>query len=298
MASKNKILKILAIGDFHGEFPKKLFKKVKKIDPDLIVSPGDFCGSEEFSKLFFEHVYGTDKELEDEVGKEKVEKLEREIFESGIKILAKLKSLEKPIVAVTGNWDPSKWHDIGHEEEEDEYASKLEKEFRGGTKLIDFDNFQFGEYNFVGYPRSTYPGKETKHIKKKYEKEYGEERAKEIFDQIKKDNKEFFKRIRESFNGKNILLSHNCPYKVLDELKEGPQKGERYGSWLAKKVIREMGPFLVICGHIHENQGKKKTYNTLVVNPGAAKDGKAAVIEIEEGKKKIRKVEFLDVKAQ
>lgn len=35
-------MKILAIGDFHGKFPGKLKKLIKKENPDLILCTGDF----------------------------------------------------------------------------------------------------------------------------------------------------------------------------------------------------------------------------------------------------------------
>ena len=35
-------MKLLAIGDFHGKFPKKLRNKIKSENPDLILSLGDF----------------------------------------------------------------------------------------------------------------------------------------------------------------------------------------------------------------------------------------------------------------
>ncbi len=36
-----------------------------------------------------------------------------------------------------------------------------------------------------------------------------------------------------------------------------------------------------ICGHIHEAKGIDKIGNTLIINPGAARDGHYATIEID-----------------
>ena len=46
-------MKILAIGDFHGKFPEKFFRRIKKENFDIILSVGDFCGDDKLAKLFF-----------------------------------------------------------------------------------------------------------------------------------------------------------------------------------------------------------------------------------------------------
>ena len=51
-------MKILAIGDFHGKFPQKLKKRVKKEKIDLIVSPGDYFPWR-LKEKFFQKIYGT-----------------------------------------------------------------------------------------------------------------------------------------------------------------------------------------------------------------------------------------------
>ena len=53
--------KILAVGDFHGQISKKLFNRIKKEKPDVILTPGDFCGNQEFVKLEFKY-YGSEEE--------------------------------------------------------------------------------------------------------------------------------------------------------------------------------------------------------------------------------------------
>jgi len=289
-------MKILVIGDFHGKFPQKLKNKIKKEEFDLIVSPGDFCGSEELSKLFFKHVYGTENDLADFIGEKKEEKLEKQSFDVGIKVLKQLNKLGK-VLTVTGNWDPTSWGDVGFPIRKGKFNSKFKKEVKKlkNIKIIDFKSYKFKGINFVGYPRSSYPGRVTKHITKKYKKRFGSE-AREVFKQIKSDNKLYFNELKKSF-GKNkdvIFISHNCPYRTkLDKIKKGPQKGKHYGSYLAKKIIKELKPRLVICGHIHETKGKQQIGRTTVVNAGAAYQNKAAIIEFNEKKKKVEKIKFL-----
>jgi len=288
-------MKILAIGDFHGKFPKKLMSRIKKEKFDLIVSPGDYCGDEEFAKIFFKYVYGTAKELWEVVGKKKVNQLEKRNFEAGKKIFNQLIKLNKKVIGVTGNWDTTIWNEVGFPRRKEKYSKKFRQEINKSKdiKIIDFRNYNYEGYNFVGYPRSTYPGKLDKYITKKFKDEYGK-KALKIFKRIKEDNNKFYKKLKNKFKENNILISHNCPNRTkLDKIKRGPQKSKHYGSWLVKKVIKDLKPILVICGHIHENQGKQKLEKTWIVNPGAACEGKAAIIELDDKKKKIKSVKFL-----
>ena len=59
------------------------------------------------------------------------------------------------------------------------------------------------------------------------------------------------------------------------------------------RVIKKYKPALLVCGHMHENQGKCKINATLVVNPGAALEGKAAIIDFDEKMKRVLSVRFV-----
>jgi Icc-related predicted phosphoesterase len=83
--------------------------------------------------------------------------------------------------------------------------------------------------------------------------------------------------------GKIILLSHAPPRNTTDKVPRG-----NVGS---DALARFLGRFdLIVCGHIHEARGKVRVNNTLVVNPGMASKGQAALITMEEG----ISVEFID----
>ena len=284
-------MKILAIGDFHGRFPGKLFSKIKKEKFDLILSPGDFCGNKELGKLFFKYVYGTDLNLENFIGKRKTRRLDKENFEAGIKIIKKLASLNSRIIAVRGNWDPQNFQDVGFPNELDSYSKKfLDETRKNKVKIIDFSSTRYENFNFIGYPRSTYPGKITRKIELKLKKR-NEKKLKARIEKTIEDNKKYLKLLGKLSDDKTIFITHNCPYNTqLDKIKKGIMKGEHYGSWLAKLVILKLKPKLVICGHMHENQGKCRLGSSLIVNPGAAYEGKAAIIELDD---RIKNVRFL-----
>ena len=275
-------MKILAIGDFHGEFPSKLQRRLRKESFDVIVSQGDFCGNKEIVRLFFRYHRWREQDLLDFVGKMRINELERKNYSSGVKILKILKKFNKPIIATTGNWDPSNLGEVGFPKEKNPFA----KDFRNMVKrlkiiIADFRRFEYSGLNFVGYPRSTYPGMVTGEIEKRFSKKYDEHQ--EIFRRIKIDNERYFKLFKKKVDRNTIFVSHNSPYKSkLDIIESGPRKGFHYGSFLARRVIVELKPRLAICGHIHEGHGIQRIGDTLAVNTGSAKEGRAALIDYSE----------------
>ena len=93
-------MKILAIGDFHGKFPKKLEREIKKAD--VVLSIGDFGGSKKLLKLVFKHLY---KGWWNVVEKKKVREYILEDYNSGKKIIKTLNNVGTPVYIVHGNWD-------------------------------------------------------------------------------------------------------------------------------------------------------------------------------------------------
>ena len=105
------------------------------------------------------------------------------------------------------------------------------------------------------------------------------------------EKKRFMKLIKSK---PDILLTHFNPLNYLDKMraKGFALSGSNMGVGYFNIGIKKYKPKLVICGHLHENQGKQKLGKTMIVNTGAAADGKAAIIDIDEKSKKI-KVKFI-----
>lgn len=271
-------MRILAIGDLHGRIPRGLKKFVKKEKPDLIVSQGDFCAFYE-RKIWFKHCYAKDVDLHEVIGKEKAKKYVKRDIDAGKKVFSYIKSINLPFYSVTGNEDPSKYNQIGQEKSRWDVYNKP---FILRKHLLDFVAKKFNDYILIGYPRSSYPGLPTQHLRKKYKEK---SLAKNVRDykRYKKLLDKLFKKYKKN---KIIFISHNCPYmSKLDKL--GPKahklaRGRHYGDVLTKNVIKEYQPFLCVCGHMHENQGKTKIGKTLVVNAGYGRIGQAAVIDINK----------------
>ena len=76
-----------------------------------------------------------------------------------------------------------------------------------------------------------------------------------------------------------ILMVHVPPYGINDMI----PSGLNVGSPSVLKIVKEFRPILVMSGHIHEDYGVKHIDGTTFVNPGPAKDGMYAVVEVDEG---------------
>ncbi|GAG26829.1 unnamed protein product, partial [marine sediment metagenome] len=110
-------------------------------------------------------------------------------------------------------------------------------------------------------------------------------RMEKIFDKFRKENKE----------RKVIFVGHNVPYNTkLDKagMKAHPKiRGKHLGSKMISTLIRKYRPLLYIGGHMHESLGKDRIGKTILINSGAAHEGKAAIIELDKGK--VKKIKFI-----
>jgi len=278
-------MKILAIGDFHGKFPTKLKKLARGVD--LIVSVGDYCPFTD-RDFWFEHCYGKDKELWEIVGKKRVRAGILKDLALGEKIMKVLNKIGVPVISVVGNIDYSRTHDIFDEEhssykrtwkwENQDFFSPIIKKYKN-IHRFDYKSVGVDGVNFIGAYGHTFPGK----VKSKNYKKH------------RKILEKLFKKFRKE---DVIFVSHNMPYgckldKVLSKEAPASVRGKHYGAKLIRRIIDKYQPVLAIGGHFHENQGKCKIGKTLVVNPGAAVDGRAAIIDFDKKRGKIKSVRFV-----
>ena len=76
-----------------------------------------------------------------------------------------------------------------------------------------------------------------------------------------------------------ILMVHAPPYGINDMI----PSGLNVGSKSILRIVKEFHPILVLSGHIHEDYGVKHIDGTTFINPGPAKDGMYALVEVDEG---------------
>lgn len=81
-----------------------------------------------------------------------------------------------------------------------------------------------------------------------------------------------------------VLVSHQPPHgSVADRA----MKLKHVGSRVLANWISAQKPLLVISGHIHESFGHKLSGTTHVINPGAFKEGRYAVIDIDPARREV-----------
>ena len=294
-------MKILVIGDFHGEFPKKFERIIKKEKIELVVSLGDYPPFH-YRKLWFKHCYGKEVELWEVIGKKKYKELVLKDLKMAENALKKLNKLPVPVYTTLGNIDypPNDVDDIY-----DKVKKKLIKEDRKENFLnllkkykniqrFDYKALKFKDYIFIGMRGHSFPGKVKSKAFRKHRKILDK-----LFRKFKKQNK----------HGKVVFISHNIAYNTkLDRLslkaikfalknlgkdvdKEIVERKRHYGSKMARRIINSWQPVLHVGGHIHESAGKDKIGKTTLINPGSAHEGKGAVVELGDGK--VKKVRFV-----
>jgi len=77
-----------------------------------------------------------------------------------------------------------------------------------------------------------------------------------------------------------ILMVHAPAYGFNDVI----PSGLNVGSTAILKIVEEFNPLLVLSGHIHESVGILEKNGTTFINPGPAKDGMYAIVDIKNGK--------------
>lgn len=302
-------MKILIIGDLHGQKPKIHFK-----DFDCIVQVGDICDDSKIAPIYKKYFkllktkpnFNIDLEsfLIKEIGKQKLKQYEKESLKKGREILKYLNSFEKPLFIVAGNWDQSygktKIKNIKKNEYNnrkaiydfylgDKINPKLTKNLKN-IKNCMYKNYEFSKINFIGYGLSSAP-EEFKHRDKKLNI------TKKQSEILKKSYNKLLKKIflaHEKRNKKSptIFITHNIPYNTkLDIIKDKDSKlyKKHFGSTIARKFCEKYQPLLCIGGHIHEGKGKDKIGKTTIINPSCGKDAQV-LIEIKSDK--IKKISF------
>lgn len=286
-------MKILVTGDFHGTFPAKLEKLIKKEKIDLVVSNGDYLPFA-YRNLWFKHCFGKDEGLWEFIGKKQYKQLITNDLAAGENVLQKLNALSIPTVTVLGNVDypiaddVADYKDLALKNDWDwdknriNYFGDLVKKYKNIYR-VDYTYTIIGDIIFIGARGHSAPGRTKSKAFKKHKKI-----LENLFNKFKKENK----------NGKVIFVSHNVPNNTkLDKLSMKAHKlvrGKHYGSKLVRQIINKFHPILHIGGHIHEGRGTQKLGKTLCINPGSAHEGKCAIVEISESEKRKIKVKFIE----
>ncbi|OKY79145.1 MAG: Phosphohydrolase Icc/MPP superfamily [Candidatus Methanohalarchaeum thermophilum] len=158
-------------------------------------------------------------------------------------VIGVIEDYNKEIVGVPGNCDPD----------------GVEEALSSVSGLVDGSRKKFGEFTFAGLGGSNPTPFNTP-------RERSEEEIEEVLEELVPDQDNL------------ILISHVPPKGAVDLT-----QGTHAGSDSVLRVVKKYEPLAVLSGHIHEAQGKTEIGETVIINPGAVKNGDAAVLEINRG---------------
>lgn len=79
-----------------------------------------------------------------------------------------------------------------------------------------------------------------------------------------------------------VMMTHVPSFGILDTI----PSGQNVGSRSVKKIVDEFRPIIALSGHVHEAIGAVEHEGTLFVNPGPAREGYCAIIDLKDGKAK------------
>ncbi len=75
-----------------------------------------------------------------------------------------------------------------------------------------------------------------------------------------------------------VLVTHTPPFGINDLV---PSR-RHVGSTAMKSIVERFKPKIVLSGHVHEASGIVRKEGALFMNPGAAKDARAGILELGE----------------
>lgn len=152
-----------------------------------------------------------------------------------------LAKLERPIYAIAGNCDPPEW---------------VNKEIETHATLLHRRKEVVEGYTFIGLGGSNPTIFETP---------------------FEMEEEEIESYLRPLMEKDAILVVHAPPRGFNDTI----PNGMHVGSEAILKLVQEFRPLVVLSGHIHEARGIVQKDGTLFMNPGPARDGYSALLEID-----------------
>ncbi|MFH1823237.1 MAG: metallophosphoesterase [archaeon] len=257
-------MKILTIGDLHGDF--KNVKKVLSKDIDLILLIGDIGKANLGRKYAFQDMNRRRKGMPELTRTSKQKKaVFDEIYYSTLKILKPLAKLA-PTYAILGNVGSKMILESEMKKEEKIAGIKLPRLKKALSKIKRF----YLVRNKL---------KKLKKLKIGFLEYFVEDSWVRNFDPTNRDRlKKAIKATKKarkalkSFKKTDILICHQPPYGILDKVtaKFAPKswQGKHAGSKAILNYIKKYQPKYVFCGHIHEGKGKKKLGQTEIHNLG------------------------------
>ncbi len=256
-------MKILAIGDPHGDLAK--IKRIPIKGVDIILVTGDLGKADAARKRFFENIQRKKDGLPELKEDAKyLRYVHYEIHDSTLNILNYL-SRFAPVYTIQGNVGIPTASKVKEEKEKHGVILPATREkmkkmpnvhlVKNSLRLIDGLRIGFLEF----YTDNSW----VREFKR--------------YDYMKKAKKQTdrARRVLKRFSDLDIFVCHQPPYGFLDKVsgKHGAPKdwqGKHAGGRAILDYIRKNQPPYVLCGHIHEGEGRAKIGKSQVYNLGVA----------------------------
>jgi len=253
-------VKIVCLSDFHGRYEclKKIVEGITVEKPDLIFFAGDIVRGFARGEEWLESKYRgwvPNKE------KEEIRLEEKEDMDFYRAFYNAFGQTQIKMVMVPGNMDAPWTRFI--------QAFEAEAGPKGNITLVHGGWISLGNYLIGGFG-----GEITESQKEDFF----------VLQFSQKKVKEKLKPPQEN-PGVKLMLFHTPPYGYLDT-----DSGRHKGISAVKEIIEEYRPALVVFGHSHKAKGKDFIGGSLLINPGAMKDGNWAVVELEKKEAKFYNV--------
>ena len=261
-------MKVLAVGDPHGSMKKigKIPLKLKK-DADVILITGDLGKADLARKVAFERIRREKEGLPElEENFKETEKIYEEVHNSTLKILKHFSKYTNTYT-IQGNVRIFSSKDVKN------YKKKYNIKCKSTLDIINKIKKVSLVKNRVRIINGLRVGFLEYFTDVSWVKEFKPEDYRDSMKSARKETDKA-KRVLKRFGEKiDILVCHQPPFGVLDKVgKPAPKhwRGKRAGSKAILSYIKKYQPKYVLCGHIHEGEGKKKIGKSKVYNLGVA----------------------------
>jgi len=266
-------MKILVIGDPHGELEK--IKKISLKGIDEILLTGDLGKADLARKRFFENLERKRQglgELEDDATWAR--KVHGQVHNSTLGVLRYLSKCA-PVYTLQGNVGIYTSSRVRKDEEK--YGIKLASTREIINRMKDVhlvkNSLRVIKRLRVGFLENY---SDVAWVKEFKPTDYAEKM------QQAREETEKAKRVLRRFSNLDILVCHQPPYGVLDKVTNPAAPKEWQGKHAGGKAILDYvlkaQPRYVFCGHIHEGEGTAKIGKTEVYNLGV---GGHKIIELD-----------------
>lgn len=255
-------MKIIAIGDPHGNLSK--IKKIPVKEVDLILLTGDLGNSDLARKQAFANITRRKKNLpEIDFSAREKKRAFMQAYNSSIDIIRYL-SKKAPVYLIYGNVESSNAETKYYSKEIGlplPYITNKLKKMKNvkiiNNKLVNFNSLKIAGLSYF--------------IDDIWVKTFKPSNYKKRLNSAKKDTFRA-KELLYKFKHADILICHQPPYGILDRVTANfapaHWKGKNAGSKVILDYILKNRPKYVFCGHIHEGRGHRKVGKTEVYNLG------------------------------